>query len=55
MSDAEGSVAGLMDFKSILKTKEATSKDLLSQATEKALLGKIPGGDSLLKKFKLPF
>jgi len=55
LSDAEGSVAGLMDFKSILKTEEATSKDLLSQATEKALLGIIPGGDSLLKKFKLPF
>ncbi len=55
LSDAEGSVAGLMDFRKILKTEETTSKDLLSQATEKALLGKIPGGDSLLKKFKLPF
>jgi len=55
LSEANGSVAGLMDFRKILKTEEATSKDLLSQATEKALLGNIPGGDSLLKKFKLPF
>ena len=55
LSDAEGSLAGLMDSRKILKTEEATSKDLLSQATEKALLGKTPGGDSLLKKFKLPF
>jgi uncharacterized protein (TIGR03545 family) len=55
LSEATGSVSGLIDFKSILKTEEATSKDLLSQATEKALLGKIPGADSLLKKFKLPF
>jgi uncharacterized protein (TIGR03545 family) len=55
LSEATGSVASLMDFKKILKTEESTSKDLLSQATEKALLGNIPGGDSLLKKFKLPF
>jgi uncharacterized protein (TIGR03545 family) len=55
LSEANGSVAGLMDFRKILKTEEATSKDLLSQATEKALLGNIPGSDSLLKKFKLPF
>jgi len=55
LSEANGSVAGLMDFKNILKTEEGTSKDLLSQATEKALLGNIPGGGSLLKKFKLPF
>jgi uncharacterized protein (TIGR03545 family) len=55
LSEATGSVSGLTDFKSILKTEEATSKDLLSQATEKALLGKIPGADSLLKKLKLPF
>ena len=55
LSEANGSVAGLMDFRKILKIEEATSKDLLSQATEKAFLGKIPGGDSLLKKFKLPF
>ena len=55
LSEATGSVSGLIDFKSILKTEEAASRDLLSQATEKALLGKIPGADSLLKKFKLPF
>jgi len=55
LSEANGSVAGLMDFKNVLKSEEATSKDLLSQATEKALLGKIPGADSLLKKFNLPF
>ncbi|MDH3257240.1 MAG: hypothetical protein OEM27_06455, partial [Nitrospinota bacterium] len=63
LSEAKGSVAGLMDFKKILKTEEGVSKDLLKQATEKALLGKIPGadslkvpgGDSLMKKFKLPF
>ena len=55
LSEASGSVADLMNFRKILKTEEATSKDLLSQATEKALLGKVPGGDSLLKKFKLPF
>ena len=55
LSEASGSVTGLMDFKNILKSDESTSKDLLSQATEKALLGSIPGADSLLKKFKLPF
>ncbi len=55
LSEANGSVAGLMDFKKILQTEESTSKDLLSQATEKALLGKVPGADSVLKKFKLPF
>lgn len=63
LSEANGSVAGLIDFKKILKTEEGTSKNLLSQATKKALLGKIPGtdslkipgGDSILKKFKLPF
>ena len=55
LADASGSVAGLMDFKDILKTEETTSKDLLSQATEKALLGNLPGADSLLKKLKLPF
>jgi uncharacterized protein (TIGR03545 family) len=55
LSEANSSVAGLMDFKKILNSEENISKDLLSQATEKALLGKIPGADSLLKKFKLPF
>jgi uncharacterized protein (TIGR03545 family) len=55
LSEAKGSLAGLMDFKKILNSEEGISKDLLSQATEKALLGKIPGADSLLKKFKLPF
>jgi uncharacterized protein (TIGR03545 family) len=55
LSEAGGSVAGLTDFRNILKTEEATSKDLLSQATEKALLGKIPGADSLMEKLKLPF
>jgi uncharacterized protein (TIGR03545 family) len=55
LSETNSSVAGLMDFKKILKAEENISKDLLSQATEKALLGKIPGADSLLKKFKLPF
>jgi uncharacterized protein (TIGR03545 family) len=63
LSEVNSSVAGLVDFKKILKTEEGISKDLLNQATKKALLGKIPGGDSLkvpggdslLKKFKLPF
>ena len=55
LSEANGSLASLMDFKKILNTEEGTSKDLLSQATEKALMGKIPGAGSLLKKFKLPF
>ena len=55
LSEANRSVASLMDFKKILNTQEGTSKDLLNQATKKALLGNIPGSDSLLKKFKLPF
>ncbi len=55
LSEATGSVASLMDFKKILKTEESTSKDLLSQATEKALLGNIPGAGSLMDKLKLPF
>jgi uncharacterized protein (TIGR03545 family) len=55
LSEANSSVAGLMDFRKILNAEEGISKDLLSQATEKALMGKIPGSDSLLKKFKLPF
>lgn len=55
LSEANGSIAGLVDFRKILNTEEGISKDLLDQATEKALMGKIPGGDSLLKEFKLPF
>lgn len=55
LSETKGSLAGLMDFKKILNSQEGLSKDLLNQATEKALLGEIPGTDSLLKKFKLPF
>ena len=48
-------MAGLMDFRKLLKNNEDLSKNLLSQATGKTLLEKIPGGDSLLKQFKLPF
>lgn len=55
VSEVNNSMAGLVDFRKILNTDEGVSKDLLSQATEKALLGDIPGADSLLKKFKLPF
>jgi uncharacterized protein (TIGR03545 family) len=55
ISDAGGLVSGLKDYRSILKDKESAYKDLLNQATKKALLGKAPGGDTLLKKFKLPF
>ena len=55
VSEARGSISGLTDFRKLLKSNEDLSKNLLSQATEKALLGKIPGGDSLLKQFKLPF
>lgn len=55
LSEASGSVAGLKDFRKLLKSEEATSQNLLSETTEKALLGKIPGADSLLKQFKLPF
>jgi uncharacterized protein (TIGR03545 family) len=55
VSEVNDSVAGLVDFRKILKTDEAASKDLLNQATEKALMGNIPGTDSLMKKFKLPF
>jgi len=55
LSEAGGSVAGLMDFRKLLKNNEDLSKNLLSQATGKTLLEKIPGGDSLLKQFKLPF
>jgi uncharacterized protein (TIGR03545 family) len=55
LSEATGSVAGLMDFRKILNSEETTSKDLLSQATEKVLLENLPGTDSLLEKLKLPF
>lgn len=55
LSEVGGSVAGLMDFRKLLKNNEDLSKNLLSQATGKTLLKKIPGGDSLLKQFKLPF
>lgn len=63
LSEANGSVAELLNFRKILKAEEGTSRDLLSQATKKVLPGKIPGadslkipgGDSILKKFKLPF
>ena len=55
LSEASGSVASLTDFRKTLNTEETTSKDLLTQATEKALLGKVPGADSLLEKLKLPF
>ncbi len=55
LSEVKGSLANLMDFRKTLKANESISEDLLSQATEKALVEKIPGAGSLLKKFKLPF
>ncbi|MCZ6540293.1 MAG: hypothetical protein O6704_01460 [Nitrospinae bacterium] len=55
LSEVGSSVAGLTNFRKLLKNNEDLSKNLLSQATGKTLLEKIPGGDSLLKQFKLPF
>ncbi len=46
---------GLIPHRKELNSQESAFQNLLSQATEKALLGKVPGTDSLLKKFKLPF
>ncbi|NIS84672.1 MAG: hypothetical protein GWN88_05950 [Nitrospinaceae bacterium] len=54
LSETQDLVAGLKDYRKILKGSESDYNNLLRQATEKALLKKVPGG-GLLDKFKLPF
>ena len=53
LSEANGSVAGLLDLKKNLNAEEANSKNLLDQAGEKPSKSKNPV-DSVLKKI-LPF
>lgn len=54
LSEANGSVADLLDLKKILKNQEAVSNDLLSQAADNSLKKSIPDPGSILKKV-LPF
>lgn len=55
LSETDDWANGLTNYRPELNSQESAYQDLLSQATEKALLGKVPGADSLLKKFDLPF
>ncbi|CCQ90398.1 hypothetical protein NITGR_280114 [Nitrospina gracilis 3/211] len=56
LKDSTGAVSNLVDLRKLLDSRESSLQNLLGEATQKALLPKLPGpaGD-LLKQFKLPF
>jgi len=55
LSETSGWTAGLTPHRKELNSQESAYQELLKQATEKVLLNKVPGADTILKQFKLPF